>query len=88
LQKQGGFVPGIRPGKETEMYLQRTVNRVNLVGASFLGLIAVLPLLLQAVIGSRSLTIGGTSLLIVVAVAIETYKQIDSQITMHQYDHL
>jgi preprotein translocase subunit SecY len=88
LQKQGGFVPGIRPGKETENYLQRTVNRVNLVGASFLGLIAVLPLLLQAIIGTRSLTIGGTSLLIAVAVAIETYKQIDSQVTMHQYDHL
>ncbi|HRY36793.1 MAG TPA: preprotein translocase subunit SecY [Candidatus Magasanikbacteria bacterium] len=88
LQKQGGFVPGIRPGKETEMYLQKTVNRINLVGASFLGLIAVLPLLLQAIIGSRNLTIGGTSLLIVVAVAIETYKQIDSQVTMHQYDHL
>jgi len=88
LQKQGGFVPGIRPGKETEIYLQKTTNRVNLVGASFLGLIAVLPLLLQAVIGSRSLTIGGTSLLIVVAVAIETYKQIDAQVTMHQYDHL
>ncbi len=88
LQKQGGFVPGIRPGKETENYLQKTVNRINLVGASFLGLIAVLPLLLQAIIGSRSLTIGGTSLLIVVAVAIETYKQIDAQVTMHHYDHL
>ncbi len=88
LQKQGGFVPGIRPGKETELYLEKTVNRINLVGASFLGLIAVLPLLLQAIIGSRSLTIGGTSLLIVVAVAIETYKQIDSQVMMHQYDHL
>ncbi len=88
LQKQGGFVPGIRPGKETEGYLQKTVNRINLVGASFLGMIAILPLLLQAIIGSRSLTIGGTSLLIVVAVAIETYKQIDSQVTMHQYDHL
>lgn len=88
LQKQGGFVPGIRPGKETEMYLQKTINRVNLVGASFLGLIAIMPLALQAIIGSRSLTIGGTSLLIVVAVAIETYKQIDAQVTMHQYDHL
>lgn len=88
LQKQGGFVPGIRPGKETEAYLQKTSNRINLVGATFLGLIAILPLLLQAIIGSRNLTIGGTSLLIVVAVAIETYKQIDSQVTMHQYDHL
>lgn len=88
LQKQGGFVPGIRPGKETEVYLQKTVNRINLVGASFLGLIAVLPLLLQVIIGSRSLSIGGTSLLIAVAVAIETYKQIDAQVTMHQYDHL
>jgi preprotein translocase subunit SecY len=88
LQRQGGFILGIRPGKETEKYLHITMNRINLIGASFLGLIAILPLLLQSVMGTRSLAIGGTSLLIVVAVAIETAKQIESQITMHEYDRI
>jgi preprotein translocase subunit SecY len=88
LQKNGGFIPGIRPGKETEGYLTSIVGRINLVGASFLGLIAVLPLLLRAVSGSQVLTIGGTSLLIVVAVAIDSAKQIESQLTMHEYDRV
>ncbi len=86
LQKQGGFVPGIRPGKETEKYLNQTMNRINLVGAIFLGAIAILPLLVQSAIGSANFRIGGTSILIVVAVAIETAKQIESQLTMHEYD--
>lgn len=88
LQKQGGFIPGIRPGKETESYLQKTMGRINLTGASFLGLIAILPLLLQAFMGTKNLAIGGTSLLIVVAVAIEISKQIDAQLTMHAYDNI
>ncbi len=88
LQKQGGFIPGIRPGKETEGYLQRTMNRINLIGALFLGLIAILPLILQGALGTQSLAIGGTSLLIVVAVAIETAKQIEAQVTMHEYDRI
>lgn len=88
LQKNGGFIPGIRPGKETESYLSSIVSRINLIGASFLGLIAVLPLLVKAVSGSQALTIGGTSLLIVVAVAIESAKQIQSQVTMHEYDRI
>ncbi|MFH1789595.1 MAG: preprotein translocase subunit SecY [bacterium] len=88
LQKQGGFIPGIRPGKETEKYLQKTMSRINLTGASFLGLIAILPLMLQAGLGTQSLAIGGTSLLIVVAVAIEISKQIDAQLTMHAYDKI
>ena len=86
LQKQGGFIPGIRPGKETEKYLAETMNRINLAGALFLGVIAILPLLAKGPLGSASLRIGGTSLLIVVAVAIETAKQIQSQLTMHEYD--
>ncbi len=86
LQKQGGFIPGIRPGVETEKYLGQTMNRINLTGASFLGVIAILPLLVQYFMGTKSLAIGGTSLLIVVAVAIETAKQIGAQITMHAYD--
>lgn len=88
LQKQGGFIPGIRPGKETESYLAKTMSRLNLVGATFLGVIAILPLIVQAVSGTQALSIGGTSMLIVVAVAIETSKQIEAQITMHQYDHV
>lgn len=88
LQKQGGFIPGIRPGIETEKYLQSTMTRINLVGALFLGTIAVLPLLVGSVSGSQSFQIGGTSLLIVVAVAIETAKQIDAQVTMHEYDRV
>lgn len=88
LQRQGGFIPGIRPGKETESYLKRTMNRVNLIGACFLGAIAVLPLVVQGAMGTQSLAIGGTSLLIVVAVCIETAKQIDAQVTMHEYDRV
>ncbi len=86
LQKQGGFIPGIRPGNETEKYLASTMNRINFFGAIFLGVIAVLPLLAKGAMGTDALRIGGTSLLIVVAVAIETAKQIESQLTMHEYD--
>lgn len=86
LQKQGGFVPGIRPGMETEKYLGQTMNRINLTGALFLGIIAVLPLLVQYFMRTQNLAIGGTSLLIVVSVAIETAKQINAQLTMHAYD--
>lgn len=88
LQKQGGFIPGIRPGKETEAYLTQMMNRLNLVGALFLGCIAILPLVAQTLAGTQSLTIGGTSLLIAVSVAIETAKQIEAQLTMHQYDRV
>ncbi len=88
LQRQGGFIPGIRPGKETEKYLGMIVNRINLIGALFLGLIAVLPLLVQGASGTTALKIGGTSLLIVVAVAIESAKQIEAQVTMHEYDRI
>lgn len=86
LQKQGGFIPGIRPGKPTEQYLGATINRVILAGALFLGVLAVLPLGLQQLTGSQALTIGGTSLLIVVSVVIETVEQIESQLTMHEYE--
>lgn len=88
LQKQGGFIPGIRPGKETEKYLAATMNRINLTGAVFLGVIAILPLLIQGGLGTANFRIGGTSLLIVVAVAIETAKQIEAQMTMHEYDRI
>lgn len=86
LQKQGGFIPGIRPGQPTADYLSAVISRINLFGASFLGLIAVLPVLARGAGGSQLLAIGGTSLLIVVSVVIESVKQIESQITMRQYD--
>ena len=88
LQRQGGFVPGIRPGKQTEEYLGHTMTRLVFAGALFLGIIAILPNVLKAFTGIQSLAIGGTSLLIVVSVAIETAKQIDSQIEVHEYDRM
>lgn len=88
LQKQGGFIPGIRPGKNTADYLKNTTNRIILAGALFLGIIAVLSMVLNGFTGLTTLTIGGTSLLIVVSVVIETYKQIESQLTMRDYEGL
>lgn len=85
VQRNGGFIPGLRPGKQTADYLYRVLNRITLPGAFFLGLIAILPLILQAFTHTQSLTIGGTSLLIVVAVVIETIKQVEGQLTMHDY---
>ncbi|MDD2353925.1 MAG: preprotein translocase subunit SecY [Patescibacteria group bacterium] len=88
LQKQGGFIPGIRPGKNTSDYIAKTTHKIIFVGALFLGIIAVLPLIMQAASGIQSFAIGGTSLLIVVSVVIETVKQIESQLTMREYDGL
>ncbi len=85
VQKQGGFIPGIRPGRQTTHYLQYVLHRITLSGAFFLGAIAVLPLIVQALTGLTTLTIGGTALLIVVSVVLETMKQIESQLTMRQY---
>ncbi len=86
IQKQGGFIPGIRPGRQTRMYLEYVVRRITLAGALFLGIIAVLPLIVQAFMGISTLTIGGTALLIVVSVVLETMKQIESQLTMREYE--
>jgi len=87
LQKQGGFIPGIRPGKHTIEYLGQTTHKIILVGALFLALIAILPLVMQYFTHTRTLTVGGTSLLIVVAVVIDTVKQIESQLTMREYEN-
>ncbi len=86
LQKQGGFIPGIRPGRHTSEYLANTTHKIILVGALFLGVIAILPLILRYFTGIQSLAIGGTSLLIVVSVVIETMKQIEAQLTMREYE--
>lgn len=88
LQKQGGFIPGIRPGEHTANYLQKVSNRILLGGALFLSAIAVLPIVVQEVTGTGTLVVGGTSLLIVVAVVIDVVKQIESQMTLREYEGL
>lgn len=86
LQRSGGFIPGIRPGDSTSHYFSKTISRLTLFGAGFLGLIAIMPILVQAVTGIAVLTISGTALLIVVAVALETMRQVNAQLTVREYD--
>jgi preprotein translocase subunit SecY len=88
LQKQGGYIPGIRPGKPTADFITRTLNRIIPAGALFLATIAVLPLVMQQAMGTQALVVGGTSLLIVVSVAIEIVNQVQSQLTMREYDSI
>jgi len=88
IQKQGGFVLGIRPGRPTAEFLYAILNRITLAGAIFLGAIAVLPLLVQGIFGVQALSLGGTSLLIVVSVVLETVKQIDAQLVMREYENI
>ena len=85
VQKQGGYIPGIRPGPATVQFLSNLLNRVTLVGAVFLGIIAVLPNIVQGFTGITSFTIGGTSILIVVSVVLEIMKQADAQVSMYEY---
>lgn len=86
LQKSGAFIPGIRPGASTADHLYRVVSRITLVGALFLGAIAVLPVVLQATSGIATLTIGGTALLIAVSVVLETAKQVEAQLSLRAYE--
>jgi preprotein translocase subunit SecY len=86
LQKQGGYIPGIRPGKTTTDFLYKIMNRITLTGSMFLGIIAVLPFIVQGVTNIQSLQIGGTGILIVVSVVIETIKQIEGQLVMRDYE--
>lgn len=87
IKKRGGFVPGIRPGKATTDYLRKVINRLTLTGAMFLGLIAVLPFIIQITLGvGGNFAIGGTGLLIVVSVVLETMRQIESQLVTRSYD--
>ncbi|MBI2023107.1 preprotein translocase subunit SecY [Candidatus Giovannonibacteria bacterium] len=85
LQKSGAFIPGVRPGPSTSMYLHKIVSHIVLIGAIFLGIIAVLPLIIQALSGLSALTIGGTALLIVVSVVLETAKQVEAQLSLRTY---
>ena len=85
LQKNGAFIPGIRPGQSTALHISRILIRITLVGAIFLGFIAVLPIAVQGVTGIANLAIGGTSLLIVVTVVMDLVRKIDAQLSMREY---
>lgn len=86
LQKSGAFIPGIRPGRSTADFIGKILGRITLIGAVFLGLIAVLPLAVRAMTGLVALTIGGTALLIVVSVVLDLVKKIEAQAVMREYD--
>lgn len=86
IKKYGGFIPGIRPGKPTADYLSYILTRITLAGAVFLGVVAVLPTIAQQISGIATLTIGGTGILIVVSVILETTKQLEATLVMHSYD--
>lgn len=85
LQKSGAFIPGVRPGNSTAEYIGKILTRLTLVGALFLGLIAVLPIVLRSLTGIQSLAIGGTALLIVVSVVLDLVKKVDAQISVREY---
>ena len=88
LKKNGGYIPGFRPGKPTSEFIQRVLNKITLFGALYLGIIAVVPILISHFSSSSALTglsIGGTSIIIVVGVALETFRAIEAQIMMRNY---
>jgi len=86
IQKNGGFIPGIRPGLATKQFLEKIVYKITSVGALFLGIIAVLPALISKMTGMNDLVIGGTGILIVVSVILETFKTMEAQLIMKSYD--
>ncbi|MBP7770476.1 MAG: preprotein translocase subunit SecY [Candidatus Pacebacteria bacterium] len=85
LQRNGAFIPGVRPGPSTSEHLARTITRITFVGALFLGIIAVMPLIVQNLTGIQNLAIGGTGLLIVVSVILDLTRRIDAQISIREY---
>ncbi|OGI73106.1 preprotein translocase subunit SecY [Candidatus Nomurabacteria bacterium RIFCSPHIGHO2_02_FULL_41_18] len=85
LQKNGAFIPGIRPGSSTSDYISKVLSRITLLGAGFLGFVAVLPLIMQYFTGISTLALGGTTLLIVVSVVLDLIKKIDAQVSMREY---
>jgi preprotein translocase subunit SecY len=85
LQKNGAFIPGVRPGATTSEYLGNIITRITLAGALFLGALAVLPLILRGITGITAITIGGTALLIVVSVVLDVVKKIDAQTSIREY---
>lgn len=85
LQKNGAFIPGIRPGQSTATYISKVLSRITLLGAIFLGFIAVLPLIMRGVTGITAIALGGTALLIAVSVVLDLIKKIDAQLSMREY---
>lgn len=85
LQKNGAFIPGIRPGTATRDYIAKVLNRITMMGAVFLGVIAVLPLIVRAITGITAFAIGGTALLIVVSVVLDLIKKVEAQLSMREY---
>ncbi len=86
IQKHGGFIPGIRPGANTKQYLEKILYKITTVGALFLGIIAILPAIVSKVTGLTNLVIGGTGILIIVSVILETFKMVEAQLVMKSYD--
>ena len=85
LKKQGGFIPGFRPGQPTVQFIQKVLSRITLFGAIYLGIVAICPLIVGKIINNSALAIGGTSVIIVVGVALETVKALENQMLMRQY---
>lgn len=85
LQKNGAFIPGVRPGASTATYISNVLSRITLLGAAFLGFVAILPLIMQSITGVASLALGGTTILIVVSVVLDLIKKVDAQISMKEY---
>ncbi len=85
LQKSGAFVPGVRPGRETENYIAKVVNRITLPGAVFLGLVAVIPFIIRGLTGITAILVGGTALLIAVQVLLDLIRKVDAQVSLREY---
>ena len=85
LKRNGGFIPGFRPGKPTSDFIAKVLNKVTLFGAIYLGIVAICPLIVGKILGNANLAIGGTSVIIVVGVALETVRALESQMMMRQY---
>ena len=85
MKKQGGFIPGFRPGKPTVDFIRKVLNKITLFGAIYLGIVAICPLIVGGIIGNNSVAIGGTSVIIVVGVALETVKALEAQLMMRHY---
>jgi preprotein translocase subunit SecY len=86
LQQQGGFIPGVRPGKATADYLNRTIKNLTWGGAFFLAMVAIMPFIARQVTGITTLAISSTAILIAVGVALDTMKQLEAQLTMRRYE--
>ena len=85
LKKNGGFIPGFRPGKPTSDFIKKVLGKITMFGAVYLGIVAILPLIIGRIVNVSTLSIGGTSVIIVVGVALETVQSLESQMLMRQY---